>query len=199
MLIYFLSCGIIWNLPKYTRHPALKWQKENHRERGRECWPGTNLKMPLLIWAVLSSPPCCNKWKLVSPTPCDRISPHERVSEEFLPFKGGCLPCTSLIQCQSIRLLKVSSLWIANFLCASSSRSADARVQSPVFSILLQKTEQASYDTAGAQITGYLIAVKAMKTRHVQHQEKKGAGCANTFTDRPEMTVCPNAILAILW
>lgn len=63
MLIYFLLCGIIWNPLQCNQHPALKWQKENHRERGRERWWGTNLRILLLIWALVSCSPCYSKWK----------------------------------------------------------------------------------------------------------------------------------------
>ena len=40
----------------YSEGLALMWQKENHRDRLRECWWGTNLSMLLPIWAIVSCP-----------------------------------------------------------------------------------------------------------------------------------------------
>lgn len=79
MLIYFLLCGIIWNPLQCTQHPALKWQKENHREWGWERWWGTNLRTLLLIWAVVSCPHVTVNEKVVVPMLCGHTSLHEHV------------------------------------------------------------------------------------------------------------------------
>lgn len=135
MLIYFLLLGFIWNLLQCAQRTALKWQKENRREPGRERWPGKNLKTPHLIWALLSWPLRGNKWKLVSPMLCSYTSPTWAKSFYTLK-KDTCIvrappPHTHTVPGCHVNnrygfLTRLPRGWQI-FLCAAPSCSVDAK------------------------------------------------------------------------
>lgn len=70
-----------------------------------------------------------------------------------------------------------------------------------MFSIYLQKAEQTSHDTSGAQFTGYLIAVKAINLPCAAPEKtlQDVRTCLQVELGSFQMAVCPNVIVPILW
>lgn len=133
---------------QWTLHSALLRQKENHRERLRECWWGTNLSTLFLIWAVVRIPltystKACQSKAVWSQTHIPKRVLNPGMRRGSVLFALECLvlcylptvhchanrlvysSCFSLVDVNVLALLPAAAQWIPKTLFPFSIREQD--------------------------------------------------------------------------